>query len=64
MGTSWISRKGAILEKGGGGRGEGYDPPYQLCEQEYIEVLPILVSLILNQVMLKNGKKDVFYDLF
>ena len=33
MGTSWISRKGGTLEKGGGvdlekGR---YDPPYQLC---------------------------------
>ena len=28
------------------------------------EVFPILVSLILNQVMmLKNGKKDIFYDL-
>ena len=27
--TSWISRKGGILEKGGGG-GEGYEPPYQL----------------------------------
>ena len=27
MGTSWISREGGILEKGGGG---GYDPPYQL----------------------------------
>ena len=26
MGTSWISRKGRILEKG-----EGYDFPYQLC---------------------------------
>ena len=26
MGISWISRKGGILEKGG-----GYEPPYQLC---------------------------------
>ena len=25
VGTSWISRKGEILEKG------GYEPPYQLC---------------------------------
>ena len=25
VGTSWISRKGGILERGG-----GYDPPYQL----------------------------------
>ena len=33
MGTSWISRKGGILEKWGGGwsrKGGGYDPPYQL----------------------------------
>ena len=33
MGTSWISRKGGILEKGGGGvdlEKGGYDPPYQL----------------------------------
>ena len=30
MGTSWISRKGGILEKGGGvdlEKGGGYDPP-------------------------------------
>ena len=33
MGTSWISRKGGILEKGRGVDLEkgGYDPPYQLC---------------------------------
>ena len=35
MGTSWVSRKGGILEKGGGlsrkeGEGGGYDLPYQL----------------------------------
>ena len=35
-----------------------------VCKQEQIEVFLILVSLILNQVMmLKNGQKDIFYDL-
>ena len=32
MGTSWISRKGGILEKGEVDlEMGGYDPPYQLC---------------------------------
>ena len=31
MGTSWISRKGGILEKGGGVDLKKVPPPYQLC---------------------------------
>ena len=32
MGTSWISRKGGILEKGRVDLEKGgYEPPYQLC---------------------------------
>ena len=38
MGTSWISRKGWILERGGGRgwprKGRGYDPPCQLWKYQ------------------------------
>ena len=37
---------------------------FSVCEQEQIEVFPILVSLILNQgYEVEKWKKDVFYDL-
>ena len=41
MGTSWISRKGGILERGGGVdlEKEGDDHPYQLCLSGYFALL-------------------------
>ena len=42
-GTSWILRKGGILEKGGGGvdlKKGGCDPPYQPCTASKVTISP------------------------
>ena len=54
MGTSWISRKEGILERGGGGRWSrqgGYGPPYQLYINKWKSVASTLIYEPFSQVL-------------
>ena len=58
MGTSWISRKGGILEKGGMTPLTNYDHRVISCRKQNGQVLAILRVFDLHQ----NGKSlDILY---
>ena len=62
MGTSWISRKGGIVEKVGVDLGKGYYPPYQICE--YGRSLTIKMNYNWDDEVPKLQGNEICYLLY